>query len=356
MNTARHAVLATAIGAIACGASSNTGEGTVLAHLTSSGHAIAVSVDRGDVYVVLLDNAGSLRLAVDRVRGSDVTAMPMAPTDWSDYAAGSQVGLDPAKSALVSGGKAYFLGEYGVTIVPLDGSPSRTLYEPNAQDPSQHAFNTLGAFAVDGQSVYVCDSLMANDFGRFDADGTWKVLFTGSLSAWDESCFVGAIAVDADAVYWSTNRAIRAYRKRDGTVTTVVNLGELAEAPPLIAIDATSVAWFDMLDLAFHVADKKRTTPDTSAALGATALVQFALTDPMPFSLLATRANVYWLTGIDLHRLPTGGGQADTLAERPQQGGTFMGLATDGKQLYFANTDSAADGGSGDVTLRSVPF
>lgn len=357
MNTARHAVVALAIGAMACGGASDPGEGTFVAHLTSNGTAISVSVDRGDVYVVLIDAAGSLRISVDRVRGSDVTTMPMAAPDWSDYASGIAT-LDAAKSAVVSDGKAYFLGQSGVTVVPLDGSPSRTLYEPDPQSPTRgHAFNVLGAFAVDGESIYVCDSDLTTattNFGRFDADGTWELLFAGSLPAQDETCFDGAMAVDASAVYWSTSQAIRAYSKRNGTVTTVVDLQELADAPTLLAVDDSSVAWFDMLDLAFHVADKKRTTPSTSAALGATALTQLAPSDLTPLSLLAMGSSVYWLTGLDLHRLPKGGGSPDVLAHRPQQGGEYMGLATDGKQIYFTDSGRDGDGGSGEVTLRSV--
>jgi hypothetical protein len=352
------AVLPAVISVTACGGGTVPSEGSGVAQLTAMGHVINVSVDRGDVYVILLDSSGSLRIAVERVRGSAVTQMPLAPTDWSDYAASLQVGLDPPKTALVSGGKAYFLGAYGVTVVPLDGSPSRTLYQPNGRSLAGHAHNSLGAFAVDGDSVYACDSDLTTNsinFGRFDANGNWELLVTGSSPASEETCFDGGMAVDAAAVYWSTSQSIRAYSKHDGTVTTVVNLGGLSLAPPLLAIGGGSLAWFDTLDLAFHVVNKKSMTPSLPAALGPTTLVEFGPADPAPFSMLATGDDIYWLTPFELHRLSTSGGAPDLLAHRPQSGGLFMGLATDGKNLYFTDTDGAADAG-GDVTLRSVPL
>ncbi len=347
------------LSATACGGGAlDPGEGTGVAHVTATGNVINLSIDRGDVYIIFLDSSSSPRIAVVRARGSEVTQMPLAPTDWSDYSASLQIGLDPAKSALVSGGKAYFLGEYGVTVVPLDGSPSRTLYQPGGLPQVGHAENSLGSFAVDGDSVYACDrdlTTNSTNFGRFGADGQWELLVTGS-SPPEEECFAGGMAVDADAVYWSTSQSIRAFSKHDGTVTTVVNLGGLSLPPPLLAIGGGSLAWFDTLDLAFHVVNKKSMTPSLPAALGPTTLVEFGPTDPGPLSMLATGDHVYWLTGFDIHRLSMGGGSPDLLAHRSQSGGLFMGLATDGKNLYFTNTDGGGDGGGGDVTLRSVPL
>jgi len=171
----------------------------------------------------------------------------------------------------------------------------------------------------------------------------------------DESCFGGAVTADADAVYWSTTQAIRAYSKHDGTVRTVVDLGGLANAPPLLAIGGGSIVWFDSLDAAFHAADRSGTTPSLPAALGATTLLRLdALNDPAPFSMLATSDRVYWLTFFGLHRLLTAGGKAHLLASRPQRTGHFFALATDGRNVYFTDGDASADGGSGALTLRSV--
>ncbi len=169
------AVLPAILSATACGGGAlDPGEGTDVAHLSATGNVINLSIDRGDVYIIFLDSSSSPRIAVVRARGSEVTQMPLAPTDWSDYSASLQIGLDPAKSALVSGGKAYFLGEYGVTVVPLDGSPSRTLYQPGGLPQVGHAENSLGSFAVDGDSVYACDrdlTTNSSNFGRHAAEG-----------------------------------------------------------------------------------------------------------------------------------------------------------------------------------------
>lgn len=326
--------------------------------MTSLGQVIGLSVDAGEVYVVVLDANGALQLEVLRVRGSVVEKMPIAPTDWSDYGMGGKVGLDPAKTIQVSGGKAYFLGGYGVTVVPLDGSPSRTLYPPDPRSPLLRSYDIMGSFAVDGDTVYACESDMTADatsFGRFDASGTWEVLFTGPSPSSEESCFAGSMAVDPGAVYWATSRSIRAYAKEGGAVTTVVSLGGLSLAPSLVAVGGSSLAWFDYLDLALHVVDKKGMTSSLPSALGPTTLARFSPSDQAPFAMLVNGGHVYWQTFYELHGLSTSGGTPDLLAHRPQSGGRFMGLATDGKNLYFTDTDGDGDGG-GDVTLRSAPL
>jgi hypothetical protein len=357
--TLRHTIVAAAILATGCGGTTSTpSEGAVVAELSSRGNAVAVSVDAGDVFVLLLDASGSPHVAIDRVRGSVVSTMTLAPTDWSDYSAGSLVGLDPAQTAVVSRDKGYFLGQFGVTVVTLDGSSSRTLYAPSASGGGGHAFNELGAFGVDEGNVYVCESdfsTNSTNLGRFDADGTWTVLFTGSPPMHGESCFGGAVVADANAVYWSTSQAIRAYDKRSGAVRTVVDLGGLSLPPPLLALDGGSLAWFGELDGAFHVASAAATTPDVPAVLGATTVARIAWDSPAPFSMLATGGRLYWLTPFDLQRLPLQGGAADALARRPQANGLYMGLATDGKNLYFTDAHGAGDAG-GPLTLCSAPL
>jgi hypothetical protein len=78
------AVVAAALFAAGCGGrgghdhGSAPGEGTERATLTGRGAALNVSVDNGDVYVILLDTELQVRVSVVRVRGAEVTEMPMA--------------------------------------------------------------------------------------------------------------------------------------------------------------------------------------------------------------------------------------------------------------------------------------
>jgi hypothetical protein len=356
---------AVAIFAAACGggAAPDPGGGRIVATLDHRGDTIAVSVDNGDVYVILLDAKSSPKMAVERVHGTEVTPMPLGPVDWSDYADSLMVGLDPPKTALVSGGKAYFLGAYGVTILPLDGTPGRTLYPPapSPAPPTDHAYDSMGAFTVDEGNVYVCDrdlTTNSNNFARFRTDGTWEVLFTGPTPIDDDDCFAAAVAVDADAVYWSTSQAIRAFNKLDGTVRTVVALQGPSLPPPLLAVGGESLFWFDDFDTAFHGTPKSGTTPAISTALGATTLLPIVPTDPAPFSMIGAGDRVYWMTPFDLHQMPFAGAAANVLAHRARQGGLYLGLAADSQYVYFTNSDldSGSDAGSGEVTLRAVPL
>jgi hypothetical protein len=72
-----------------------------------------------------------------------------------------------------------------------------------------------------------------------------------------------------------------------------------------------------------------------------------------PFQMLATGDHLYWITPFELDRLPLSGGSPNTLAQRPA-GGLYMGLASDGKNLFFTDEDLAPDGGVGDLALRSA--
>lgn len=365
MNRLRLGALTLAVFTAACGGGEGApkpNEGTNVATLAAQGSTIALSFDGSAIYAIVQSTSSSgtsaSGIAVDRVNGSEVTAMPIAPTDWSDYSMNVGRGSNPAKTALVSGGVAYFLGFYGVTVVPLDGSPSSTLYvpAPGSNSTSANSANApLGAFIVDAGNIYVCDydfSTNSTNFGRFDQDGTWDLLFTGTRPSQDESCSLGAMAVDPDAVYWSTTAAIRAYSKADGTVRTVVALEGLSLAPPLLAAAGGSVAWFDWFDTAFHVASTNGSTPDTPAALGATTLLQVQGSAPAPFSMLSTAQDVYWLSPVAIHRLPLDGGPDDVLASGAQTD-FFVGLAADGQELYFTE-EVLDDGGPGELTVRAV--
>jgi hypothetical protein len=350
--------IAAALLAAGCGGrSSAPGEGTAKATLSVRGATINVSVDGGDVYVILIDTAIQARISVLRVRGADVTSMPIATTtDWSDYLANTDIGVNPTSTALVSGGKGYFLGAYGVTIVPLDGSASATLYPPPLVPGAGHAYDVVGAFTVDAGSVYVCESDEATDstnLARFDPDGTWEVLFAGTVPSINERCEGSTIAADADAVYWATSQAIRAYDKRDGTVRTIVDLEE-GSPPWFLAVAGDTLAWFDTFDLSFHSASKTALTPHEPAALGATTLFHVDDAAPAPFSMFATTAGIYWLSPFELHRQAFTDGTDEALAQR-SVGGSYLGLATDGKDIYFTDTNVPGDGGLGTVVLRSVP-
>jgi hypothetical protein len=355
MNLTLPSVLAITVFATACGGGGTPDAGATVATISQRGTPINANVDGGAVYVILIDDSSVLQMAVERVSSSGITDLPLATTDWSDYAMSGLVGLNPTQTALVRDGKAYFLGAYGVTVVPLDGSPSTILYQPLPVPVPGHAFSVLGAFTVDAGSVYVCyrdTPTGLSDFGRFNPDGTWELLYTGSLPGEDETCYGGGITSDEDAVYWATSDAIRAYNKHDGTVTTVVGLGGLTIAPSPLAVSGDSLVWFDWFDAAFHAASKAATTPDSPAALGATTLFRLAPTDFAPFSMIATSTHFYWLSEYDLYRLRTVGGQADALAHHEDATDVFRGLAADDQKVYFLDY-GLNDGGPGTVTLRS---
>lgn len=351
MSKLRFLIFALTLGTSACGGSASTHPSpTLIARLTAQGNAIALSVDGGDVYVILIDDLVVAQLKVLRVRGTEVTSMPANIADLSDYAKSGVIGLNPALTARVSGGTAYLMGGYGVTVVPLDGTPSTTWY-PEVQSPGG-----LGAFTVDEGQVYVCGTDLGSNtlfLGRFDAGGAWQVLYTSDRPAQDESCFAGAITADSEAVYWSTGRAIRAYDKSTGAMRTVVDLGNDPFPPRPLVVSGGSLVWFDS-DSAFHVADKETSTPATSAALGATTRLHIdPLSDPVPFSMIATSDRVYWLSPQALHRFPTGEGADDVLASRPLGSGIYWGLGTDEHLVYFLGVD-LPDGGPGPLTLEGV--
>jgi hypothetical protein len=71
--------------------------------------------------------------------------------------------------------------------------------------------------------------------------------------------------------------------------------------------------------------------------------------------MFMTPDDIYWLTPFELHRLALADGKDEALAQRKVGGGLYMGLATDGQDIYFTDTNVPGDGGLGAVVLRSVP-
>jgi hypothetical protein len=327
------------------------GEGTFVAQVNNNGAPINVSVDGSDVYVVLMDQtAASPRVAVVRVQGTQVAKMPLGATDWSDYTKSQIVDINPTQTARVSGGRAFFLGYAGITIVSLDGSPGQVLYPPpDPGDPPGPPLDYLGAFTVDGGDVYVCGNVPSRDLStgtrlwRIRPQGTWERLFAWSGS---DACFGSAIAVDADSVYWSTQNTLRAWDRTTGQTRTVVEggLGQSVGVPEL-AVSRDSLIWLD--ESGVHAA-RKTATPSTSTdAL----LSPFKPTDPVVFSLVTSPDHIYWMNQIMLFGMPLAGGSVDVLAQRPLPPGSFVGLALRGATLYFGE----AMGAPGRVLLRSVP-
>ncbi len=358
MQKARCGVTAAALLA-ACGggtASSQPSEETI-AGTISVGDAFSVSADGSDIYVLTLGSAEvaggaatTLAIVATRFRASQTDTFTLA-ADWSDFAASPAFKLAPAKTAVVQGGVAYFLGFYGVTVVPIDGGNSQIFEESPAMDIPLYSFGVGGGF------VYACDSNLttnSTNFGRFDAGGSWHLLYAGTLPASDETCFFGAVAVDTDAVYWSTSRAIRAYDLADGSVRTVVTLQAPDEAPTFLTISGDSLVWYDDLDTAFHAVNKTAVTDGTAMALGASTIARLGGQDLAPFSMVATDTNVYWLTPLDLHRVPAAGGDEEVLAQTASPN-LYLGLATTNGNLYFAEDTGLGDGGLGSVTLRTRP-
>src|SRR5580658_8854731 len=101
---------------------SSPADGLPVATVTLEGTTLAMSLDGEDTYVILIDDKDVPHIAIDWVHGSEVTPMPIAVTDWLDYLNNLFLPVNPTTSVLVRGGIAYFLGAFGVTVVPLDGS------------------------------------------------------------------------------------------------------------------------------------------------------------------------------------------------------------------------------------------
>jgi len=335
---------------VGCSAAVSRSEGTFVAQVNKNGAPINVSVDGSDVYVVLMDQtAASARVAVVRVRGMQVADMPLGATDWSDYTKSQIVDINPTQTARVSGGKAYFMGYAGVTVVPLDGSPGQVLYPPpDPSDPPGPPLDFLGAFTVDGDDVYVCGNTPSIDpatgtrLWRIRPDGTWERLFAWSDS---DSCFGSAIAVDADSVYWSTQNTLRAWDRTTAQTRTVVEGSLGGVGVPELAVSRDSLVWLD--ETGVH-ATRKTATPSTSTD---TLLSPFKPTDPRVFSLVTSPDHIYWMNQIKLFTMPLAGGSVDVLAQRPLPPGSFIGLALRDATLYFGD----AMGAPGSVLLRSVP-
>jgi hypothetical protein len=63
---------------------------------------------------------------------------------------------------------------------------------------------------------------------------------------------------------------------------------------------------------------------------------------------------LYWLTLGGLHRLTLADGRDDVLAEVPQGAGFFMGLGTDGQDVFFTSSNLPGDGANGELIVREV--
>jgi hypothetical protein len=337
-----------------CGGNSlpgDPGPGTAIAVLSDNALQLNLDADGTDLFATIVDlHSAAPRFAVLRARGTHVVDLPLAATDWSDYAKTPNTAI-PNNTVRVQGGKAYFLGIGGVTVVPLDGSASKVLLVRVGSPPIEG--NTImGAFTVDQETIYLCyEDLLRHGaaFGRFLPDGTWEVLSSPGDSG--ESCFEGSVVADADSVFWSTTRAIRVFRKRDGALASAVDLSAhgLDWAPWQIQTTSTSIVWVDLTGI--YAASKTA----TSLAGDATAIARFQSTDPFVHSLLASDDQVYWLTRTDLFRAPESGGTATLLAHRPYAPGLFLGLAALEGNLYFVASEYAASSDTFALTLRSVP-
>ena len=345
--------------ALACGGcggrarSDASGPGDPVAVLAHAGGTVSVSADGDDVYAILLESTigGVPLVSIQRYRDGGITEMPFQVNDWSDWSASGVFPDNPAQTALVSGGKAYFMGAYGVTVAPLDGTPGATFYPP----PGGPSGNMLGSFAADSTGVYFeRGNFDANTLSllRFDPSGGWTELFTTDPSGPPESGLAGAAVADQGTLYWSTTRAIRAYSEADGTVRTVVALAGEALAPPLLTVSGDTLVWFDFLDAGLHAVDKTSSTPDDSASLGATTILRLDGSDPGPYALVGTPDHAYWLSVVGLHELPIHG-DLPSLKATGSTSAALQGLAAAGSDLYFTTVDFS-DGGLGEVTFRSV--
>jgi hypothetical protein len=242
------------------------------------------------------------------------------------------------------------MGMSAVTVVDLAGAASRTLSDPPPPGTTAGtaAVDRFGAFAVDHGDVYVCNDVVGVGarLERFGADGSWRVLFMSSASS--ESCFAGAIAVDAESVYWSTTRGIHAWDRASGSVRTVVDAQGTLLPFPELAVSGASIVW---LSDGIRVANK--TASNLTPTAGAL-LVALPPSDPAVFSLAATQDHVYWQTQVAIRRVPISGGAVEVLAQRSPPPGAYMGLALSGSVAYFVEARPAGDE-SYEAVLRSAP-
>jgi hypothetical protein len=332
---------------VACGSSGahGPGEGDVVAELGAKSLPMGLSIDGGHFFVPIVADA-PLRVTILRGDGATSSEVPLGPVDFADYAENTRVGLDPASTVAVARGRAYFLGRYGVTVAPLDGTPGRTFFRlPSPGTTEAHSFDGfVGGFAVDGDDAYVCYTDGDDEralLGRYRADGTWEDLARSDVR---EKCYGVPLAVDNEAVYWATSRNVRRWEKAT-RVSSVIATG-LNDAPDSLAVGGDSLL---VLRDDLRRIDKRRDAPLDSSQ----EIFQLQSEDPAVFSVAADASYAYVLSLHELRRFPLAGGPPDVLAQRGAPG-AFIGLALDAQRLYFVDVDADASGNATRMTIRAV--
>ena len=156
----------------------------------------------------------------------------------------------------------------GVARVPIAGGQPTMLAGPV---PSGDGCN--GSIALAGSELYWVSPCSAVD----PALGALNTLDGGGVAPLDGGKSSGdAIAVDANAVYWAADGAIKRRSLSDATTTMLAQTGEVFG----LAVDSTSIYW--------TTADSVETAP---LAGGAPSLVTSI---PGPAGIALDASNVYW--------------------------------------------------------------
>jgi hypothetical protein len=332
---------------VACGSSSpaGPGEGEVVAELAAKDLPMGISVEDGRAYVPVIAH-DPLRVSILKAEGGASSEISLGAVDFADYAQNARIGLDPASTVAVGRGRAYFLGFYGVTVAPLDGTAGRTLYRPPTPGTTEdHSYDGyVGGFALDGDVAYVCYTETVDGrslLGRYRADGTWEDL---ARSDGRERCDGASLAVDDQAVYWATSRTV--YRWDKATRASSVVATGLNDAPMGLAVSGDSLL---VLRDDLRRLDKRGNAPlDASQEL-----VQLQPEDLAVLSIAVDETYGYTLSQGELRRIPLAGGPSELRAQRGVPG-AFIGLASDAQRVYFVDVDADHGGNVTRMTLRAV--
>ncbi len=339
--------------AVGCAGSTDApSRGDVVTRLPNGVEAFALAAD-GDRLVTALrytdaPPATAMRLA--HVDGPKLVPAPLPPdVSWHDVAAAVDI-KEPWSIVRSGGGKAYFLGFYGVTVLALDGSSVRYLFRPSWQrdpigDDAAAGYDAdgdaAGGFAVADGAVYVTyrDDDSECTLGRFRDDGAYEAL---AKVPGEPDVTADAVVAGDGAVYFAAGADVMRWIERDRTVSTFwhASVGtpwRMARGGATVYVETLAESGSEIVAL-----------PESGAP--AVRLQAFGGSDPASLGLAADDAHVYRLTQIDLRRYAAGGGAVETLAQRPPPpAGSFVGLAVVGSNVFFGDGDNG-----GDFVVRAV--
>ncbi|WP_437278582.1 hypothetical protein WME90_46485 [Sorangium sp. So ce375] len=278
----------------------------------ASGLAVpsALAVDAGAVYVVGFRPAGGIAVRVDKASGATTCLATAAPPDDSACGSGRFEGI------ALTGEGAFVTGSAGVIRFPPSGAAA-TVVTASVPDP--------WALVSDGAAVWFT-SLSQGGLYRTDA------LFAGQLAAEISGAtgeLGGALAADADHLYWTWADGTLMKLRKDGTeqrqIASAQDFERTNLTPQYLATDATHLFWSTPNGYLFRLGK------DGSG------LVALADGQPGPAGIAVDPedgGDLYWVNRLgSVRTVPKAGGAVSTLAV-----GQFgaIAIAVDEAFVYWA--------------------